>query len=278
MGVEIKSSDVVDVVEETVDSSSKSDKKKKKKKEKHKSKDKERDKEKKHKHKHKDKDKEKHKEKDKHKDRQEIDAPRLKISLPQPAVSAPAAVAATTVAAAATVAAEAAAAAEESDSKPVLKLKIPKGRIESDAAPLNGSSPSIPGASQPMSVAGGLKIKISRDMISSSSSSKEKDSRKRTTSSCSSGGSSSNLMRSLPAAKIPKTEPHQSQSLQQQTHQQQQGSQGVLQAPQRNGSNAVEENRIGESRGQRGHPQRSVSGLNKMAMGVAPSPSSITTH
>merc|ERR1712071_326502 len=75
--VEIKSSDVVDVVEETVDSSSKSDKKKKKKKEKHKSKDKERDKEKKHKHKHKDKDKEKHKEKDKHKDRQEIDAPRL---------------------------------------------------------------------------------------------------------------------------------------------------------------------------------------------------------
>ena len=243
--VEIKS-DVVDVVEETVDSS-KGEKKKKKKKEKHKNKDKDRDKEKKHKHKHKDKDKEKHKEKEKHKDRQEtVDAPRLKISLPQPTAQA----------------IPPTAAIEESDSKPGLKLKIPKGRIESEN-PLNGTNSSIP-ATQPVSVAGGLKIKISRDMLSSN---KEKDSRKRTTSS-----SSSNLMRSsLPAAKIAKTEASHSVPLQQPPPQQQQPSLQVSQASmgrphhERNGSNIAADDR--ESRGHhRGHPpQRSVSGLNKVS-------------
>ena len=171
----------------------------------------------------------------------------MKISLPQPtAQAAPAVVA-----------------SEEPDTKPGLKLKIPKGRIESENS-LNGANPTIP-AAQPVSVAGGLKIKISRDMLSNS---KEKDSRKRTTSSSS---SSSNLLRGsgLPAAKIAKTEsshfvPLQTPPLQQQSLQVSQASMGRPHH-ERNGSNAAADDR--ESRGHhRGHPpQRSVSGLNKVS-------------
>lgn len=199
--IEIKSTPAAEVVvsapvDEEVDPSS--GKKKKKDKKKHKNKDKDREgkeKEKKHKHKHKEKDKEKVREKERYKEA--ADGPRLKIS----GVSqSPVEDQATLV-------------------KPVIKIKIPKGRIEGDVAttPTNGSNDSqqpIPAAS-PIAPGGGLKIKISREMISSNNSKEKESSRKR----ASTTSSSSLNKTSLPSAKQPKMEAiPQHQPQQQQLH------------------------------------------------------------
>ncbi|XP_032785912.2 cyclin-T1 isoform X2 [Daphnia magna] len=263
--VEIKSTPAAEVVVsaptdggEDVDSSS--GKKKKKKKEKHKNKDKDREgkeKEKKHKHKHKGKDKEKEKTREKDKYKDAADGPRLKISgINQSPVQDQAALV-----------------------KPVLKIKIPKGRIEGEVAttPTNGSNESQPlPAASPMAPGGGLKIKISREMISSNNSKEKESSRKR-----SSTTSSSSLNKtSLPSAKLPKIEaiPQQQQQQQQQSqppqqqqhhppHQQQHhfqtASSNARPHHERNGSSSS--NVVPEESRQRSHSaHRSSTNMNKL--------------